>query len=401
MHKIEFSPPDITELEIDAVVDSLRAGWITTGPKTKQFERELADYCGTNRAVCMNSATACMEMALRLMGIGPGDEVITSVYTYSASAAVIDHVGAKIVFVDTEPGSFHIDIDAVEAVITRHTKAIIPVDIGGAMCDHARLRQIAEAHSDIFVPKGDMQRALSRICILADAAHSFGSTKDGIKSGALADISCFSFHAIKNLTTAEGGAMTWLPMSGVDDEEIYRRLMLLSLHGQTKDALAKMQSPGNWEYDIVTPGYKCNMPDIMAALGLAQLHRFEGMMQRRHEITERYDANLNGSAITALRHSGDGFASNMHLYLARIDGADEDKRNRVIRYMAERDVASNVHFKPLPLMTAYKQMGFKIDDFPNAYAQYRNEVSLPLHTHLSDEDVDRVCEVFLEAVDKA
>ena len=398
INPISFSPPDITQAEIDAVVDSLRAGWITTGPKTKDFERELAAYCGTARVACMNSATACMEMALRLLGIGPGDEVITSVYTYSASAAVIDHVGAKIVFVDTEPGSFHIDCEAVREAITERTKVIMPVDIGGAMCDYARLIAIAEEKRASFHPEGELQTALGRICILADAAHSFGSSRGGIYSGALADISCFSFHAIKNLTTAEGGAVTWRTFEGIDNEEIYRRLMLLSLHGQTKDALAKIQSPGAWEYDITLTGYKCNMTDMAAALGRVQLQRFPEMLKRREQITALYDAKLLGKGITALCHSGEGFRSNRHLYLARIEGAGEEKRNAVIRYLAERGVASNVHFKPLPLFTAYKNLGFDIADFPNAYAQYINEISLPLHTLLRDEDVERVCDTLLEAI---
>lgn len=396
--RVEFSPPDITQQEIDAVVDTLKSGWITTGPKTKQFERELATYCGVNRAACMNSATAGMELVLRLFEIGPGDEVITCAYTYSASAAVIEHVGAKIVLIDTRKDSYEMDCDALERAINERTKAVIPVDIAGAMSDYGRILDIVRRKAGLFKPQGRMQQALGRALVLADAAHSFGSSRDGILSGAYADFSCFSFHAIKNLTTAEGGAILWKPVPGVSDDDIYTQFMLLSLHGQSKDALAKMNTPGSWEYDIAFPGYKCNMTDIMASLGLVQLARFPEMTRRRGQIVALYNELLKGADVEILSHHGEGFRSNMHLYLVRVNGADERRRNQIITDMALAGVAANVHFKPLPLMSAYKNLGFDIADYPNAYAQYRNLITLPLHTLLTDEDARLVIDTFLDAL---
>lgn len=396
--KIDFSPPDISQQEIDAVVEALKSGWITTGPKTKQFERDIAAYCDVARAACMNSATACMEMVLRLFQIGPGDEVITSCYTYSASASVIDHVGAKIVLIDTQKDSFEMDYDQLEAAINERTKAIIPVDLAGAMADYKRVLEIAKRKKSLFQPSNDLQKALGRVLVMADAAHSFGSQRDGVLSGAYADFSAFSFHAVKNLTTAEGGAVTWRTIEGVPDDEIYKRLMLVSLHGQSKDALDKMNNPGAWEYDIAELGYKCNMTDILAALGQAQLSRFPDLMARRGEIIRIYNRLLEGQGMDILPHFGDGFESNMHLYLVRVPGADEAARNGIIRKMAQQGVMANVHFKPLPLMSGYQKLGFDIAKYPNAYNRYKNVITLPLHTLISDEGAEYVIETFLNAV---
>lgn len=388
---IPFSPPDITDLEINEVVDTLKSGWITTGPKTKLFERQIAAYCRTSRAVCLNSETDCREMALRILGIGKGDEVITTAYTYSASASVICHVSAKIVLVDTGKDSFQIDYDAIEAAINEKTKAVIAVDIAGVMCDYERIYEIANRKKYLFKPNTEMQRALGRIAIIADGAHSFGATSKGLISGQAADFTSFSFHAVKNLTTAEGGAVTWKDIPGIDNEIIYKDYMLLALHGQSKDALAKTK-PGTWEYDIVTLGFKCNMTDILASIGLAQLKRYTELLKRRREIIERYDNNLKELDVRPIAHYGSDFTSSGHLYLVRMLGRDEAYRNRVIERMAECGVATNVHYKPLPLLSAYKKRGFDIKDYPNAYSQYENEITLPLHTLLSDEDVDYVCE---------
>ena len=395
--KIPFSPPDITELEINEVVDTLKSGWITTGPKTKLFEKKIAEYCNTSKAVCLNSATAAMEMTLRLLGIGEGDEVITSAYTYSASASVIHHVGAKIVLVDTGKDSFHIDYEQLEKAITERTKAIIPVDIAGVMCDYDKIFETVDRKKDLFNPSNEIQEAIGRIAIIADGAHSFGAMYKDKRSGQVADFTCFSFHAVKNLTTAEGGAVTWKDISGVDNEELYKQFMLLSLHGQSKDALAKTKL-GAWEYDIVYPAYKCNMTDIMASLGLAQLKRYPKILERRKQIIETYDKELLSDTIDALKHYGNDYSSSGHLYLLRLLGKDENYRNKVIEKMAEKGIATNVHYKPLPMHTAYKNLGFNIKDYPNAFEMYKNEITLPLHTLLTDEQVEYVIESLKEVI---
>ena len=386
---ILFSPPDISELEIREVTEALRSGWITTGPRTKKLESQVAEYVGANKCVCLNSQTACAEMALRIMGIGPGDEVITSAYTYTASASVIDHVGARIVLVDTQKDSYEMDYDAVEAAVTERTKAIIPVDLGGVPCDYDRLMAIAEGKKSLFRPANKMQEALGRVAVMADTAHSFGASRLGRKAGTLADFSSFSFHAVKNLTTAEGGALTWNSIPGVDDEEIYHQLQLLSLHGQSKDALAKTKL-GAWEYDIVGPWFKCNMTDVAAAVGLAQLQRYSGMLERRKEIITRYDRALKPLGVEVLDHYNETRQSSGHLYLTRVPGITPEQRNEIIIKMAERGIACNVHYKPLPMHTAYRNLGFDIKDYPNAYAHFVNEITLPLHTCLTDEQVEYV-----------
>lgn len=389
--RIAFSPPDITEEEIAEVADTLRSGWITTGPKTKEFERQIAAWCHTPKAVCLNSATAALELALRVLGIGPGDEVITSAYTYTASASVIDHVGAKIVLVDTAPGSFFMDPFALEKAITEKTKAIIPVDLAGVMADYDRIFSIVEKKRELFHPSNPVQQALGRIAIVADGAHAFGASYKGQPCGSVADFTSFSFHAVKNLTTAEGGAVVWKPIDGVDNEELYRQFMLLSLHGQSKDALAKTKL-GAWEYDIVGPYFKCNMTDIMASLGLVQLRRYPALLARRKELLGLYEAYLADAGVELYPHFADGQTSSMHLCIARLTGLDAKGRNRVIEYMAERGIGTNVHYKPLPFMTAYRKLGFSIADYPNAEKMYENEITLPLHTLLSDEDVRYVAE---------
>ena len=390
---IPFSPPDITEAEIEEVADALRSGWITTGPKTKEFERRIAEYCDVNKAVCLNSQTACAEMALRILGIGEGDEVIVPAYTYTATASVVCHVGAKLVLVDVQKDSLEMDYDKLEAAITEKTKVIIPVDLGGVPCDYDRIFEIVERKKGLFHPENDIQRVMGRISVNADAAHAFGAVWHGKKVGSIADFSSFSFHAVKNLTTAEGGALTWRTIPGVADEEIYHQIQLLSLHGQSKDALAKTKL-GAWEYDIVGPWYKCNMTDIMAAVGLAQLERYEGMLKRRREIIEKYDSVLKPLGIEVLRHYTEEYSSSGHLYITRIPGITPDQRQEVITKMAEAGVACNVHYKPLPMMTAYKNMGFDIKDYPNAYERFVNEVTLPLHTRLTDEEVEYVIEKY-------
>lgn len=383
---IPFSPPDITEDEIMAVADVLRSGWITTGPKTKYFETELSKYCGTKKTVCLNSATAALELSLRFFGIGPGDEVITSAYTYTASASVIAHVGAKPVLVDTALNSYEMDLVGIEKAINNKTKAIIPVDIGGVPCDYRGIFNLLKVKSNLFKPHNEKQAVLGRVLLLSDAAHSFGSIRNGMRAGALADITCFSFHAVKNLTTAEGGCVTWVDDLPWEQESIYKEFMLLSLHGQNKDALEKTKT-GSWEYDVVAPYYKFNMTDIMAALGLAQLKRYSLLLDRRKEIVKLYNSELSGLDISILRHQGYDFESCRHLYMVRLNGVSEAGRNAVISKMAEAGIATNVHYKPLPLLSAYKNMGFCIADFPNAHAQYANEISLPLHTLLSNDDV--------------
>lgn len=395
--KIPFSPPDITEEEVAEVADTLRSGWITTGPKTKEFEKRIAEYCEVNRAVCLNSQTACAEMALRVLGIGEGDEVIVPAYTYTASASVVCHVGAKLVLVDVRKDSLEMDYDAVEKAITPATKAIIPVDLGGVPCDYDRIFSIVEAKKGLFTPNNDIQRAMGRIAVCADTAHAFGAERHGKKVGSIADFSSFSFHAVKNLTTAEGGALTWKSIEGIDDEDIYKKIQLYSLHGQNKDALAKTKL-GSWEYDIVGTWYKCNMTDIMAAIGLVQLRRYPAMLARRREIIERYDAAFRPLGVETLNHFDEEHVSSGHLYITRISWADDEKRREIIVKMAEKGVACNVHYKPLSMMTAYKNMGFDIKDYPNAYNRYVNEITLPLHTCLTDEEVEYVIACFKETL---
>lgn len=390
---IPFSPPDITDEEINNVVEALKSGWITTGPKTKEFEKRIAEYCNTDKAVCLNSNTACQELVLRLLGVGPGDEVITSAYTYTASASVIDHVGAKIVLVDTAKDSYEMDYDALEKAITEKTKVIIPVDIAGVMCDYDRIFEIVERKKDLFKASNDIQKLYNRIIVAADAAHSFGATYKGQKAGSVADFTSFSFHAVKNLTTAEGGALTWKNVAGLDNEKIYHEFMLLSLHGQSKDALAKTKL-GAWEYDIVYPAYKCNMTDIMAAIGLAQLDRYESLLKRREEIIDLYNKLLDKDKIELISHKNGNSVSSKHLMLTRVKGIDVNERNDIITKLAEVGVSSNVHYKPLPMHTAYKNLGFNIENYPNAYNQYKNEITLPLHTKLTDEDVEYICEEY-------
>ena len=391
--EIKLSPPDISEAEINAIVEVLRSGWITTGPVTKRFEREIAAFCGTQRAVCLNSATAALELTLRILGVGPGDEVITSAYTYTASASIIDHIGARIVLVDTARDSYEMDYDQLESAITERTKAVIPVDIAGVMCDYDRVRSIVEGKSSLFRPSNQIQEALGRIAIVADAAHSIGAVRHGVKSGGAADFTCFSFHAIKNVTTAEGGAVTWRPISGVSDDDLYRQYMLYSLHGQNKDALAKSKL-GGWEIDIQCLGFKFNMTDIAAAIGSEQLKRYPALLERRKEITELYNEGLRGLPCQPIQHLGQDFSSSMHLYLVRVDGIDEAARDAIFHRMAQAGIATVVHYKPLPMMTAYKNKGFSISDYPNAFAQYQNEISLPLHTLLSNDDVSYVISHF-------
>lgn len=397
LRNIPFSPPDMSEAEVLEVAEALRSGWITTGPKTKEFERQIAAYCGTDKAVCLNSATACMEMILHVLGVGPGDEVITCAYTYTATASVTCHVGAKVVMVDTAPGSFEMDYSKLADSITERTKVIIPVDLAGIVCDYSKVFAAVEAKKHLFKPANDIQKAFGRVVVLADAAHAFGAQQNGKMCGNIADFTSFSFHAVKNLTTAEGGALTWKPIPGIDDEWIYKQFQLLSLHGQNKDALAKTQL-GAWEYDIVAPNYKCNMTDVMAGIGLAQMKRYQEMLDRRREIIEKYNAGLSGCNVVVLCHYGDDHASSGHLYLVRLLGKGVEERNAVITKMAERGIACNVHYKPLPMMTAYKNVGFDIANYPNAYAQYVNEVTLPLHTRLSDEDVEYVISNFVDII---
>lgn len=395
--KISFSPPDITEQEIQKVAEALRSGWITTGPRTKEFEKRIAAYCHTQMAVCLNSATACMEMALRLLGVGIGDEVIVPAYTYTATASVVCHVGAKPVMVDCAPNAFEMDYAQVAAAINKRTKVIIPVDLAGVMCDYDAIFKLVELKRALFRPNNDIQKAFGRIVVLSDAAHAFGASRHGKMCGEVADFTSFSFHAVKNLTTAEGGALTWRPIVGVDDEWIYKQLQTVSLHGQSKDALAKTQL-GAWEYDIVSPAYKCNMTDIMAAIGLIQLQRYPIILERRKAIIERYNAALENSNVQVLNHFTANHVSSGHLYLVRLLDKDVTFRNEVILKMAERGIATNVHYKPLPMMTAYKNLGFDIADYPQAYNQYCNEITLPLHTCLTDEQVEYVITNFVDII---
>ncbi len=390
---IPFSPPDITDLEINIVVDALRSGWITTGPKTKELEKRLAEWLGTPKCVCLNSQTACAEIALRMLGIGEGDEIITTAYTYTASASVVCHVGAKLVLIDTQKDNLEMDYDALEKAITKNTKAIIPVDIGGVPCDYDRIFQIVEKKKSLFTPSSDLQAKLGRIAIVDDAAHALGAVWKGQKIGTVADFTNFSFHAVKNFTTAEGGAMVWKHIEGVDDEALYHEAQLFSLHGQSKDALSKMQK-GAWEYDIVGTWYKCNMTDMAAALGLGQLERYPAMLERRKEIISRYDQAFQPLGVKVLPHYTEEYQSCGHLYIACVPNIGDNERREMIIKMAEAGIACNVHYKPLPMHTAYKKLGFDIKDFPNAYAHYENEITLPLHTRLTDEEVDYIIETF-------
>lgn len=395
--KIPFSPPDITEAEIAEVAEALRSGWITTGPKTKELEREVAEFCGTSRAVCLNSQTACAEMTLRLLGIGEGDEVIASAYTYTASASVVCHVGAKLVLVDTQADSLEMDYDKLAEAITEKTKVIIPVDLGGVPCDYDRIFSIVKDKEKMFRPVNEIQRAIGRIIVMADAAHAFGAAWHDKPVGSIADFSNFSFHAVKNFTTAEGGAVTWRDIPGVDNETIYHQYQLLSLHGQSKDALAKTQL-GAWEYDIVGPWYKCNMTDVVAGIGLAQMKRYSGLLSRRKEIITTYDAAFRPLEIETLNHYTSEYQSSGHLYITRVPGITLEQRNEIIIKMAEEEIACNVHYKPLPMMTAYKNLGFTIADYPNAYQRFANEITLPLHTKLTDEELNYIIEKYTEIV---
>lgn len=396
--KVPFSPPDITEEEIAEVADTLRSGWITTGPKTKRFENEIAAYCHTAKAACLNSATACLELSLRILGVGPGDEVITSAYTYTASCSVICHVGATPVLVDTVPGTYDMDPEKVSQAVTEKTKAIIAVDLAGIIYPYyGELLQIAEEKKNLFHASNEIQEAMERIAVLADGAHAFGASREGKMAGEIADFTSFSFHAVKNLTTAEGGAAVWKSIPGIDDEEIYKQYMLYSLHGQNKDALAKTQL-GNWEYDIAGPYYKCNMTDIMASIGLAQLERYPAILERRKELIKIYDEALEGENIQHLHHYGDDFSSSGHLYITHVLGKNREECNEIIRKMAEKGIATNVHFKPLPMLTAYKKLGFDIQDYPNAYRMFSNEITLPLHTKLTNEEVEYVIKSFKECI---
>ena len=395
LRNISFSPPDITNAEIEEVIKAMKSGWITTGPRTKKFERKIAEYIGVNKAVCLNSATSAMELTLRILGVGPGDEVITTAYTYTSSASVIDHVGAKIVFVDVAPDSFEIDYSKIADAITEKTKVIIPVDLAGKLCDYDEIYRILESKKELFKANNEIQELFNRVIVMADSAHGFGATRKGLKSGQIADFTCFSFHAVKNLTTAEGGAVVWRNDNGLDDEELYKQFMLYSLHGQSKDALAKTKK-GAWEYDIVYPAYKCNMTDITASIGLVQLSRYDGLLKRRKEIIEMYDQALKPLGVEGLQHYGCDFVSSGHLYIAKIPNISETQRNEIIVKMAEAGVATNVHYKPLPMHTAYKNLGFDIKDYPNAFDMYKNEITLPLHTLLSDEDVEYVIESLIK-----
>ena len=402
--KIPFSPPDLTDAEIEEVTSAIKSGWITTGPKTKELEREVAALCHTNKAVCLSSQTSCAEMALRLLGIGEGDEVIVPAYTYTASAEIVCHVGARLIFIDSQPDSLEMDYDAVEKAITDKTKAIIPVDIGGVPCDYDRIFSIVEKKKELFTPSNDIQSKFGRIIVCADTAHAFGSTWHGKPIGSVADFSAFSFHAVKNFTTAEGGALTWKPREDLNDEEIYNQVQLYSLHGQSKDALSKNQL-GAWEYDILGPWYKCNMTDIHAAIGLAQMERYPALLKRRREIIEKYDRAFKPLGVHTLPHFTDEHISSGHLYLTRIfkkngEPVSDGERREIIIKLAERGITTNVHYKPLPMMTGYKKLGFDIKDYPNAYAHYANEISLPLFSRLTDEEVDYIIDNYTDVINE-
>lgn len=394
---IPFSPPDMSELEIEEVKDAILSGWITTGPKTKAFERQLSEYIGTAKTVCLNSATACMELTLRVLGVGPGDEVIVPAYTYTASCSVICHVGATPIMVDSQSDNVEMDYEKLAEAITENTKVIIPVDIAGIICDYDKIYNAVRNKQHLYKANNEIQKKYGRIIVLADAAHAFGATKYGKQCGQFADFTSFSFHAVKNLTTAEGGAVTWKENEKIDNEEIYKQYQLLSLHGQTKDAFHKNQR-GAWEYDIVYPAYKCNMTDIMAGIGLAQLKRYTKMLERRHEIIKQYNEAMKELPVQILNHEDEGHRSSGHLYIVRIKGIKEEKRNEIILHMAERGITCNVHYKPLPMMTAYKTMGFHIKDYPNAYSLYENAITLPLYSILKDEEVAYIIQSLKEAL---
>ena len=389
--RIEFSPPDITQLEIDEVVDTLKSGWITTGPKTKRLEHELSVFTNTDKTVCLNSATAAMELTLRVLGVGAGDEVITCAYTYTASASVIDHVGAKIILVDTNKEDKFMDLEALENAITEKTKVIIPVDLAGKPCKYDEIFEIVERKKALFRPNNKLQEKIGRVVVMADAAHSLGAEYKGKPSGSIADFTCFSFHAVKNFTVAEGGSVTWNRALGLDDDEIYKEFQLLSLHGQSKDALSKTKL-GSWEYDIVAPNFKCNLTDIASGIGLAQLKRYPDLLKRRFEIVERYNKGFEGTRVKPFVHFEEDKKSCCHLYIVNIEGASEEERNEIIVKMAEKGIATNVHYKPLPMHTAYKNLGFDIKNYPNAYNNYKSQITLPLHTLLTDEQVDYIIE---------
>lgn len=393
---IPFSPPDISDSEIDEVIDTLKSGWITTGPKTKKFENDITSYCGSAKTVCLSSATTSLEMTLRILGIGKGDEVIVPAYTYTASCSVICHVGATPVIVDSQTDSVEMDYDLMADAISEKTKAIIPVDIAGILCDYDKIFEVVEDKKELFNPNSDLQKAFNRIIVIADCAHGFGAEMNNKKSGTFADFTCFSFHAVKNLTTAEGGAVTWISHDGIDNDELYKKYQIYSLHGQTKDALAK--TTGSWEYDILIPGYKCNMTDIQASIGLVQLNRYDDLLKRRHEIIAKYDAAFSEYPFITQSHKTENSISSGHLYLLRIEDIDMEKRNEIISKMGERGVSTNVHYKPLPLLTAYKNLGFDIADYPNAYNLFLNEISLPLYSTLSDEAVDYIIDSLLEVM---
>lgn len=396
---IPFSPPDISEEEIEEVVDALKSGWITTGPKTKRLEKELLKFTGTNIGVCLNSQTAAAEMTLRVLGIGEGDEVITTAYTYTATASVIDHVGAKIVMVDTQDDSLEMDYDKLDSLINEKTKAIIPVDLAGIPCDYDRIFEIVEAKKNLFKANNDIQKAFDRVIVIADTAHALGAEYKNKEVGSVADFSNFSFHAVKNLTTAEGGYATWRDREGIDNEKLYKKYQLLSLHGQSKDALNKTKL-GSWEYDVIGPWHKCNMTDVLASIGLAQVRRYPDLLKRRKDIIERYDKAFRAIGVETLDHFTDDYSSSGHLYITRVPGIGEEERNKIIEEMAKAGVACNVHYKPLPLLTAYKNLGFDIDNYPNAYKHYQNAITLPLHTKLTDEEIEYVIENYCKIVEK-
>lgn len=397
---IPFSPPDITDLEIESVVDALKSGWITTGPKTKKLEKEIIKFTGADGCVCLNSQTACAELSLRLLGIGSGDEIITCAYTYTATASVIAHVGAKMILVDCldKDGKLEIDYSAVEEAITDKTKAIIPIDLAGIPCDYEKLFEIVNSKKDLFQPSNEIQKAIGRIAIVTDAAHAFGATYKDKKVGSIADFSNFSFHAVKNFTTSEGGALTWKTIQGIDNDDIYKKLQLFSLHGQNKDALAKTKA-GAWEYDVVGTYYKCNMTDIGAAIGLAQMQRYQKMLEKRKNIIKKYDEAFLPMGLLSLKHYTDEYSSSGHLYIIRIPDIEEKTRNEIIEEMAKRGIATNVHYKPLPMHTAYKELGFNISDYPNAFNRYKNSITLPLYTKLTDDDVDYIISNFKEIIE--
>ena len=394
---IPFSPPDITDVEIEEVIAALKSGWITTGPKTKEFERQITEYCGSAKTVCLSAATTALEMTLRVLGIGKGDEVIVPAYTYTASCSVICHVGATPVMIDSQTDREEMDYSKMAEAITEKTKAIIPVDIAGILCDYDKIFELIEAKKDLFSPSNEIQEAFNRIIVVADSAHGFGAVQNDRKSGTLADFTCFSFHAVKNLTTAEGGAVTWKSREGIDDEKLYKDYQIYSLHGQTKDALEKTQK-GSWEYDILIPAYKCNMTDIQAGIGLGQLKRYDSLLKRRHEIIEKYENAFKDTRVIVPKHTGEGHRSSGHLYLARLEGIGLEERNEIIIKMEERGISTNVHYKPLPLLTAYRNLGFDIKDYPNAYHLFENEISLPIYSTLSDDEVDYIAKNLLEIV---